>query len=84
MGGNAPLIDPQSGSRIRSRRHGLASTGDRDAAVGGQPQMADTAVENYWMALCRDINFTQYGQEPLTTAAIAELNSLPAFHGPNR
>jgi hypothetical protein len=34
------------------------------------------------MALCRDVNFTQYGNEPLTQAAIAELNSLPAFLGP--
>jgi hypothetical protein len=34
------------------------------------------------MALCRDINLTQYGNEPLTQAAIAELNSLQAFHGP--
>jgi hypothetical protein len=32
--------------------------------------------------LCRDVNFTQYGQEPLTQAAIAELNALPAYHGP--
>jgi hypothetical protein len=45
-------------------------------------EIAAAAVENYWMALCRDINFTQYGDEPLTTAAIAELNSLPGFHGP--
>jgi hypothetical protein len=44
--------------------------------------IADAAVENYWMALCRDVNFTQYGNEPLTQAAIAELNTLPQFHGP--
>ncbi len=34
------------------------------------------------MALCRDVNFTQYGNEPLTQAAIAGLNTLPQFHGP--
>ncbi|MFZ0521681.1 MAG: hypothetical protein WAL95_11695 [Candidatus Acidiferrales bacterium] len=45
--------------------------------------MADAAIENYWMALCRDLNFTQYGNEPLTQAAIAELNSLAAFGGPH-
>ena len=45
-------------------------------------ELAAVAIENYWMALCRDINLTQYGNEPLTQAAIAELNSLQAFHGP--
>jgi hypothetical protein len=44
--------------------------------------MADIAVENYWMALCRDVNFTQYGNEPISKAAIAELNTLSAFTGP--
>ena len=45
--------------------------------------MADVAVESYWMALCRDVNFTQYGNEPISQAAIAELNSLSAFAGPH-
>ena len=41
-------------------------------AIGTPPsvasrEIADAAIENYWMALCRDVNFTQYGNEPLTT-----------------
>ena len=39
-------------------------------------------MENYWMALLRDVDFTQYGNEPISQAAIAELNSLAAFAGP--
>lgn len=82
MGGTAPLIDPQCGLAFD-----LEGTDSHQFAIGTPPsvasqQMADTAVENYWMALCRDVNFTQYGNEPLTQAAIAELNSLPAFRGP--
>ena len=82
MGGTAPLIDPQCGLAFD-----LEGTDSHQLVIGTPPsvasqQMADTAVENYWMALCRDVNFTQYGQEPLTQAAIAELNSLPAFRGP--
>ncbi|HEX4379132.1 MAG TPA: vanadium-dependent haloperoxidase, partial [Candidatus Acidoferrum sp.] len=82
MGGTAPLVDPQAGLAFD-----LEGTDSHQFTIGTPPpvasqQMADTAVENYWMALCRDINFTQYGQEPLTQAAIAELNSLPAFRGP--
>jgi hypothetical protein len=83
MGGNTPLIDPQSGLAFD-----LEGTDSHQLAIGTPPsvtsrEMAAAAVENYWMALCRDINFTQYGSEPLTTAAIAELNSLPGFHGPS-
>ena len=79
LGGNTPLVDPQSGLAFD-----LEGTDCHQLAIGTPPavasrQMADTAVENYWMALCRDVNFTQYGNEPLTQAAIAELNSLPAF-----
>ena len=39
-------------------------------------------VEDYWMALARDIPFTQYGNEPLTAAAIADLNRMSDFRGP--
>jgi hypothetical protein len=81
MGGNVPLVNPQSGLAFD-----LEGTDSHQLAIGTPPsvtsrEMAAAAVENYWMALCRDINFTQYGSEPLTTAAIAELNSLPGFHG---
>jgi len=82
MGGSVPLVDPQCGLAFD-----LEGTDSHQLVIGTPPsvasqQMADTAVENYWMALCRDVNFTQYGQEPLTQAAIAELNSLAAFRGP--
>src|SRR5258708_34251227 len=82
LGGNTPLVDPQCGLAFD-----LEGTDSHQLAIGTPPSVAsraiaDAAVENYWMALCRDVNFTQYGNEPLTIAAIAELNSLPAFHGP--
>jgi hypothetical protein len=82
LGGTVPLVDPQAGLAFD-----LEGTDSHQLAIGTPPsvasqEIADTAIENYWMALCRDVNFTQYGNEPLTTAAIAELNSLRAFHGP--
>ncbi len=39
-------------------------------------------VELYWMALARDVPFSQYGSEPITQAAIDELNQLADFRGP--
>ena len=82
MGGTSLLIDPQAGLAFD-----LEGADSHALAIGIPPpvasrEIADVAVENYWMALCRDINFTQYGNEPLTQAAIIELNSLQAFHGP--
>ncbi len=82
LGGNTPLVDPQCGLAFD-----LEGTDCHQLAIGTPPAvasraMADSAIENYWMALCRDINFTQYGNEPISQAAIAELNSLPAFTGP--
>ena len=83
MGGNVLLVDPQCGLAFD-----LEGTDSHALAIGTPPSVAsqaiaDAAVESYWMALCRDINFTQYGNEPLTQAAIAELNTLPAFRGPH-
>jgi hypothetical protein len=82
LGGNTPLVDPQCGLAFD-----LEGTDCHQLTIGTPPavasqQIADVAVENYWMALCRDINFTQYGNEPISQAAIAELNSLSAFTGP--
>jgi hypothetical protein len=39
-------------------------------------------VEDYWMALARDVPFSQYGNEPITAGAIADLNKLSRFKGP--
>jgi len=82
LGGNTPLVDPQSGLAFD-----LEGTDSHQLAIGTPPsvasqQIADAAVENYWMALLRDVNFTQYGNEPISQAAIAELNALSAFTGP--
>ena len=43
---------------------------------------AGEAVEDYWMALSRDVNFTQYGTDPTALAAAAELSHLSNFRGP--
>jgi len=82
LGGNTPLVDPQAGLAFD-----LEGTDSHQLVIGTPPSVAsqsiaDAAVENYWMALCRDVNFTQYGNEPLTAAAIAELNSLSACSHP--
>src|SRR5260370_14684608 len=56
-------------------------------AIGPPPGVArqaraDDMVELYWMALCRDVNFTDYPTDPTAQAAAAELSGLAAFAGP--
>lgn len=46
------------------------------------PEMAAEMVQLYWMAVLRDVPFSDYGTNPDALAAIADLNALPAFQGP--
>src|ERR1700730_17389284 len=39
-------------------------------------ELADQAVELYWMALCRDVSFTKYETDSTAGGAAAELSSL--------
>ncbi len=43
---------------------------------------AGEAVENYWMALTRDVPFREYDTNPLTIAAAADLSRMNDFRGP--
>ena len=45
-------------------------------------ERAGEMVENYWMALAREIPFSKYGDEPTTSMAIADFNNLSDFTGP--
>ncbi len=44
-------------------------------------EAAGEAVELYWMALARDINFNDYGSDPLIARAAAELSTVSDFRG---
>lgn len=45
-------------------------------------QQAGEMVEEYWMALLRDVNFADYATNPTALAACADLNNLSDFRGP--
>jgi hypothetical protein len=45
-------------------------------------EAAGEAVELYWMALARDVNFTDYGSNPIIARAAQELSTLSDFRGP--
>ena len=82
LGGTSKLVDPQGGLA-----YDLEGTDSGQLTVLPAPKLASAhrageAVEDYWMALARDVPFSQYGAEPITAAAIVELNTLSHFEGP--
>lgn len=66
----------------------LEGTDSHQLAIPAAPSFesdeeAAEMIELYWQALARDVHFSDYGKEPITQAAIKELNSLgAAFAGP--
>jgi hypothetical protein len=77
LGGNVPLVNPLAGVAFD-----LEGTDSHQLAIPPIPSiasrgLADQAVELYWQAVCRDIQFTDYGSNPLTIVAAAELSTFP-------
>jgi hypothetical protein len=82
LGGSVKLSDPQGGLAFD-----LQGSDCSQFTIPPSPRLAGAEragemVEDYWMALARDIPFSEYGEEPVTAAAIAELNKLSDFKGP--
>jgi hypothetical protein len=82
LGGNTKLAGPQGGIAFD-----LEGTDSAQLTIPPSPTLdsaerAGEMVEDYWMALARDIPFTQYGNEPITIAALEGLNKLKDFRGP--
>ncbi|TMJ47742.1 MAG: phosphoesterase, partial [Alphaproteobacteria bacterium] len=78
LGGDTKLVNCLAGLAFD-----LEGTDSHQLEIPSFPKLAsqdlvDQAVELYWMALCRDVNFANYGSETLTQAAHAELFNLPA------
>lgn len=82
LGGTVKLANPQGGLAFD-----LEGTDSGQLTIPPSPALASAEragemVEDYWMALARDVPFSQYGSEPITAAAIADLNTLTDFTGP--
>jgi membrane-associated phospholipid phosphatase len=82
LGGNVKQGNPLSGLALD-----LEGVDSHQLAIPAAPAVAsqvraDEAVELYWMALLRDVNFADYATNSMAQAAAAELSSLPGFNGP--
>jgi len=82
MGGNAKQAGPQGGLTFDLEGTDSAQLTIPPSPVLAGAERAGEMVEDYWMALARDVPFSQYGSEPITAAAIVDLNNLTVFKGP--
>jgi hypothetical protein len=78
LDGPMRLTDPQGGLAFD-----LEGADSYAIAVPPPPalasaEMAGEAVELYWAALLRDVNFLDYGTDPTAAAAVADLNRFGA------
>jgi len=92
---NIPMgcSDPARQRKLTNPQAGLAcdleGTDSHQFAIPPAPalasaQAAGEAVELYWMAHLRDIEFTDYARSPLAAAACQELSQLSDFRGPRQ
>ena len=76
------LVNPQSGLAFDMEgadSHHLAIPA---APAFNSAWQAGEMAENYWMALLRDISFTDYATHPLVAEATADLSAMSDFRGP--
>jgi hypothetical protein len=76
------FVNPQAGLA-----YDLEGTDSHQLAQPPAPRFesawqAGEIVENYWMALLRDVPFTEYPTNPLVAQACADLSALSDFRGP--
>ncbi len=45
-------------------------------------EAAADLADDYWMALCRDVHFNDYGTSPLVASAVADLGRFSDYRGP--
>ncbi|MCC7020431.1 MAG: vanadium-dependent haloperoxidase [Ardenticatenales bacterium] len=56
----------------------------RAAPTFASAESAGEIVENYWMALLRDVSFTEYAADGNAAAAAADLSRMSDFRGPRQ
>jgi hypothetical protein len=82
MAGNVRLTNPQAGLAFGLQGADSANLFEPPSPSVTSQERADEAVENYWMALLRDVPFTNYASDSVAAQACSELSHLSRFTGP--
>lgn len=73
LGGDRKLTNPQSGLAFDMEGADCFTFVQPPAPTFASREIAAEIAENYWMALLRDVPFTQYTSNAMATAAAADL-----------
>lgn len=76
------LVNPQAGLAFDTEGHDCQQLEIGPAPTFASDEIGAEIVENYWMALLRDVPFESYAGHPDAANAAAELNALNGFTGP--
>ncbi|HEU4833252.1 MAG TPA: vanadium-dependent haloperoxidase [Pyrinomonadaceae bacterium] len=82
LGGTVKLTNPQSGLAFDMQGPDAHALVQPPAPAFASRQQAAEISENYWMALLRDVPYSQYSGNPIANAAAADLTLYgPDFKG---
>jgi hypothetical protein len=84
LAGTRKLTSPQAGLAMDLEGPDSHHVTLPPAPALASAEEAGEAVELYWMALARDVNFTDYASDPLIARAAADLSRLSDFRGPKQ
>ncbi|MEW6128783.1 MAG: vanadium-dependent haloperoxidase [Acidobacteriota bacterium] len=76
------LVNPQSGYAFDLEGADSYKLQMPPSPAFASAEEAGEMVELYWMALLRDVAFTEYETHPLAAAAADDLSTMSDFHGP--
>jgi hypothetical protein len=83
LGGTRGLTNPQAGLAFDMQGPDAHALVQPPSPAFASRQQAAEISENYWMALLRDVPFSQYSTNPIANAAAADLTLYGAdFQGP--
>jgi hypothetical protein len=84
LGGVRPLRNPQAGLAFDLEGPDSHHLAIRPAPRIDSPENSSEAAELYWMALARDVQFTDYASNPLIAQAVDDLSAFSDFRGPQQ
>jgi hypothetical protein len=82
LGGGTKLTNPQSGLAFTMQGPDTHALMQPPAPAFKSAEEAGEIAENYWMALSRDVAFSDYNTSPLVAQAADDLSHFSNFKGP--
>jgi hypothetical protein len=82
LGGRSRLVNPQAGLAFEMQGPDSHSLTIKPAPAFSSAEEAGEIGENYWMALARDVAFSEYSRHALTNQAAGDLSRFSDFRGP--